>query len=71
MRSQFRDYQIKYVVLHKLDPYGQGLFYIGESELTAMDEYLRDVLGLIPIYADSTFTVYRNQEVGQEDAQET
>jgi hypothetical protein len=69
VQALFRDYRIRYVVLHKLDPHGQRLFYIGESELTAMDAYLRDVVGLIPIYEDSTLTVYRNQQVGQEGAQ--
>jgi hypothetical protein len=68
VRSLFREHEIKYVVLHKLDPRGQGIWWIGESELTAMDAYLRDVVGLTPIYSDSTLTVYRNPEVGQEGA---
>jgi hypothetical protein len=66
VRSLFRQYQIRYVVLHKLDPRGQAIFFIGESELTAMDEYLRGTVGLTPIYEDSTMMVYRNPEVGQD-----
>ena len=51
-------------MLHKLDPRGQAIFWIGDFELTAMDAYLRDIVGMIPIYTDSAMTVYRNPEVG-------
>ena len=68
VRSLFRQYRIRYVVMHKRDPRGQGIFWIGETELTAMDAYLRDVVGLTPIYSDFSLTVYRNPEVRQEDA---
>jgi hypothetical protein len=66
VRSVFREHQIKYVVLHKLDPRGQGISFIGEAELTKMDSYLREVAGLTPVYSDKTLTVYRNPKIGRE-----
>jgi hypothetical protein len=69
VRSLFREHKIRYVVLHKLDPRGQAIFWIGDFELTAMDEYLRSTVGMIPIYTDSAMTVYRNPEVGQNASQ--
>jgi hypothetical protein len=67
VRAVFRENRIRYVVLHRLDPRGQPIFFIGEAELTAMDEYLRDVVGLTAIYEDPSLTVYLNQDVGRED----
>jgi hypothetical protein len=64
VRSVFREHKIGYVVLHKQDPFGRGLFFFGESEITAMDSYLREVVGLRPVYSDSKLTVYRNRDVG-------
>ncbi len=63
VRSFFRQHRIKYVILHKLTPYGEGLAYVGEAELTLMDGYLRDVVGATPIYSDPILTVYRNQDL--------
>ena len=71
VRSFFRQYRIRYVVLHKLDPRGQGLFYIGESELTALDSYIREIVGMTSIYSDPILTVYRNLDVRPEDTPET
>ncbi len=64
VRQVFRQYEVKYVVLHRLGPDGQGLYFIGEKETRTMDAYLRDVLGLALIYDDPILTVYRNQDVG-------
>lgn len=64
VRQVFKKYEIKYVVLHRLGPDGQGLYFIGEKEIETMDAYLRDVVGLTPIYDNPSLTVYRNEEVG-------
>jgi len=58
----FRQYRIKYVVLHKLDILGRP-FPITKDALHAADQYLRGVAGLTPMYDDASFTVYRNLEI--------
>jgi hypothetical protein len=58
----FRRYKTKYVVLHRRDPNGWGIG-IPEENLQAMDDYLRDLLGLQPVFSDSTLSVYRNQGI--------
>jgi hypothetical protein len=63
VRSIFREQRIKYAVLHKQTPHGTGLFYFGEAEIAAMDEYLRDTVGMDKIYSDTMVTVYRSGSV--------
>ena len=62
VRQVFRQYRIKYVVLHKLDILGRP-FPISVDTLNAADQYLRGVAGLTPTYDDASFTIYRNQEM--------
>ena len=61
-RQVFRQYKIKYVVLHRRDPNGAGIG-VPEENLQAVDAYLLDVMGLTPVFSDSVLTVYRNQEI--------
>jgi hypothetical protein len=61
-RKVFRKYEVKYVVLHRGDPYGGGIGVPVEN-LQAMDAYLLDVMGLTPVFSDSVLTVYRNPEI--------
>ena len=61
-RQVLRRYKIRYVVLHRADPYG-GAFGIPIENLQAMDDYIRTVLGLAPVFSDSILTVYRNDQI--------
>jgi hypothetical protein len=63
VRAFFLENKIKYVVLHKRDPRGQGISFIGEAELTKMDSYLRDVVRMTEVYKDEIVTVYLNPAV--------
>lgn len=62
-RQFLRQYRVKYVFLHRLQPDGQGLDFVGDREIRKMDAYLRNVLGLTPIYEDSSLTAYGNPDV--------
>lgn len=62
-RQFFRQYRVKYVFLHSVEPGGTGIAFIGEREIRKLDSYLRAVLGLTPIYEDPGLTVYRNPGV--------
>jgi hypothetical protein len=59
VRQVFAENSIKYVIVHKLQPDGGGLFYIGEGEIAAMSNYARDVIGMDQVYDDATLTVFR------------
>jgi hypothetical protein len=59
VRRTFEDNGIKYVIVHKLQPDGAGLFYIGEGEVTAMSNYARDVVGMEQIYDDQVIRIFR------------
>ena len=62
VQSVFREHEIKYVIVHTRTP---SKFPLGFSEerLTANDQYLRNVVGLIPVYADDILSVYRNPQI--------
>ncbi|HVP05311.1 MAG TPA: hypothetical protein VMT90_06525 [Dehalococcoidia bacterium] len=62
VQQVLRDNHIKYVIVHKLQPDGGGLFYIGEPEITAMTNYTRDVLGMEQVYDDYTLTIFRARD---------
>jgi hypothetical protein len=64
VRQVFAANKIKYVIVHKLQPDGGGLFYIGELEITAMSNYTRDVIGMDQVYDDETLTVFRIRDSG-------
>ena len=61
VRSVFKKYQIKYVVLHRIGPHGQPIDQPGP--LDKMDEYVRNVVGLTLVESSPELTVYRNEEV--------
>lgn len=63
VRSLFRQLRIKYAILHRTDPFGHNLAFVGDEQINLMDAYLRDVAGMMPVYSDSEMTVYRNPEV--------
>ena len=52
VRDLFRQYRIKYVLLRT-----------GNYGFAKHSEYLTEVVGLTPIYSDSSLIVYRNQEI--------
>lgn len=64
VRRVFREYRIRYVVLHRLGPDGYGLSFIGERELKPLEAYIQDVIGLKPVYSDAILTIYWNPQVG-------
>jgi hypothetical protein len=49
--------------LHALTPHGYPVPYTTAAEVEGMDTYLRDVVGLVPIFNDSSLTVYRNPQI--------
>jgi hypothetical protein len=59
VRQIFAENRIKYVIVHKLQPDGGGLFYIGEPEIAAMSNYARDIVGMDQIYDDATLAIFR------------
>lgn len=59
VRQVFAANSIKYVIVHKVQPDGGGLFYIGEPEIAAMSNYTRGVIGMDQVYDDATLTVFR------------
>ncbi|TET18119.1 MAG: hypothetical protein E3J81_00750 [Dehalococcoidia bacterium] len=63
VRSVFQRYRIKYVIMHRLTPHGWLLSGISEQTLMANDSYLRDVVGLTPVYTNPTLTIYRNPQI--------
>lgn len=63
VRSVFHDNRIRYVIVHKLDPRGFPMGWVGEREITGMDSYLRSVAGMTQIYSDNSLAVYRNPSV--------
>ena len=60
--SVFRNFGVKYVLLHKRGPNGEGLLFIGDAELAIYDAYLRGLLNFEPIYSDNIIAVYRNRD---------
>ena len=62
VRAVLRQYKIKYIVVHRLDPYGFPLPNSPES-LQLVDDYLRNFLSLTLVTEDSSLTVYRNKDV--------
>jgi len=64
VRQVFAANEIKYVIVHKVQPDGGGLFYIGEGEITAMSNYARDVIGMDQVYDDATLTIFRIRDSG-------
>ncbi len=62
VRDAFARYRVRYAVVHRLDPNG-FVNAIPEANLQAMDEYLRDIVGLIPVYSDASIAVYLNESV--------
>ncbi len=60
VKALFREYRVRYVVLHFISPHG---FQVGGNELKALDGYLRSTLDLAVVYSDSSFTLYRNDDV--------
>ena len=62
VRSVLRRYRIKYIVVHRLDPYGNPMRHTAES-LQLVDDYIRGFLALTPVSEDSSLTVFRNPEV--------
>jgi len=63
VRSFFLEQRIKYVILHKLDPRGQFIGFIGEAEITKMDIYLRNTVRLEVVHSDVSMTVYENPDM--------
>lgn len=63
VRSVLRKHRIKYVAVHALTPHGRQVPYTTAAEIEGMDTYLRDVVGLVPIFNDSSLTVYRNPQI--------
>ena len=61
VRQVFEKNRIRYVVVHRLGPDGLPLYFVGDPEIQAMDSYLRQVVGMEQIYADSNLAVYRER----------
>lgn len=57
----FSQYRIKYVILHRTGPHGQGLDTV--ERLDEMDRYIRDVAGLTVYESDESMTVYLNPDI--------
>ncbi|HKN37341.1 MAG TPA: hypothetical protein VJX16_29205 [Terriglobales bacterium] len=57
-----RNFGVKYVLLHKRGPNGQGLLFIGDAELAIYDAYLRGMLNFEPVYSDDILAVYKNRD---------
>jgi len=64
VRSVLTENRIRYVVVHKLGPDGNPLFYFGVPEVQGMERYLSEVVGLEQVYVDPTVAVYRNDDTG-------
>jgi hypothetical protein len=62
VRETFEANNIKYVIVHKTDPAGGLISYVGQREIDIMDSYLRDIAGLEPFHSDSQMSIYRMRE---------
>ena len=61
VRRVFREFRIKYVVLHRFTPKGEAV--VDEDTFRTFDVYLRSVPGLVEIYSDDSLTVLRNPDI--------
>jgi len=61
VRRAFQKYRIKYVALHRLTPKGEPV--VDKDTFETFDVYLRTVPGLVEIFSDARFTVYRNPDI--------
>ncbi len=61
VRQLFRQYRIKYVVIDHHSPHGAQR--IGPEQVSQLDTYLRNVVGLSLTYSDAGLAVYRNEEI--------
>jgi hypothetical protein len=62
VRALFVEQDIRYVVVHRLGPDGYPISFVGDREVQIMDSYVRDVIGMEPVYSDASLTVYRYAE---------
>jgi hypothetical protein len=62
VRQVFDNNKIRYVIVHRLDPQGAGISYVGEQEVAKMIAYLRDVVGMEQFYEDSNIMIFRDLE---------
>jgi len=62
VRQTFLTNRIKYVIVHKIDPGGGLISYVGQREIDIMDNYLRDIAGLESFYTDPQMNIYRMPE---------
>ena len=61
VRAVFKQYRIRYVVVHNLTPQEWQLPIYG-NQLQLWDQYLHDVVGLEKIYEDRVLALYTNPE---------
>jgi len=62
IRPKFIEYRIKYVIIHKLYPEGDGVPFSAET-MQKFDTYLRDVAGLELALDDAEQSIYKNPEI--------
>lgn len=62
VRRVFREFRIKYIVLHRLTAKGTEMI-VDEETFQVFDAYLRTVPGLVEIFSDASFTVFRNPDI--------
>jgi hypothetical protein len=62
VRETFEANNIKYVIVHKIDPGGGLISYVGQREIEIMDNYLRDIAGMEPFHSEPEMDIYRAPE---------
>ena len=59
VKKTFKDNKIRYVAVHRIGPDGMPLFFVGDPEIQALDNYLGNILKMKSVYSDPGLSVYR------------